>query len=294
MTQEKEEKENSRTWLESLGKALMGGPKNQEDLIDMMREAHQKNLLGQDVLTMIEGVLQVSELQIRDIMIPRPQIVFIPRDAELKQIYELVIDSAHSRFPVQDEETSRVVGILLAKDLLAYASNQEGNKFDVKDVMRHAIFVPESKRLNVMLQEFRATCNHMAVVVDEYGSVAGLVTIEDVLEQIVGEIEDEHDFEEEAFILKRNEREYNIKAITEIDEFNKYFDTDFSRDEVDTIGGLVVKNFGHVPERGESTQIDEFLFEVLRADNRRVHLLHVTILNKPIDTEDSQPIPPIT
>lgn len=287
MTQEKEERENSRTWLENLGKALMGGPKNQDDLVEVMREAHKKNLLGQDVLTMIEGVLQVSELQVRDIMIPRSQIVFIPRDAAPKQIYALVIESAHSRFPVQDEESSRVVGILLAKDLLAYASNQEENKFDVKDVMRPVIFVPESKRLNVMLHEFRATRNHMAVVVDEYGSVAGLVTIEDVLEQIVGEIEDEHDFEEEAFILKRNEREYNIKALTEIDDFNEYFNTNFSRDEVDTIGGLVVKSFGHVPERGELTQIDQFQFEVLRADNRRVHLLHVTILDQSENTEDN-------
>jgi magnesium and cobalt transporter len=189
-----------------------------------------------------------------------------------------VTESAHSRFPVQDEETSQVAGILLAKDLLNYVVTNKDEKFDVKDVMRPAIFVPESKRLNVMLHEFRANRNHMAIVIDEYGSVAGLITIEDVLEQIVGEIEDEHDFEEEAFILQRSEYEYNIKALTEIADFNERFETDYP-DDVDTVGGMVVKSFGHVPEHGEKTQIDGFLFEVLRADNRRVHLLRMTILD---------------
>ncbi|HIL94189.1 MAG TPA: CBS domain-containing protein, partial [Cycloclasticus sp.] len=203
--------------------------------------------------------------------------VFIPREASLDDIYPLVIDSAHSRFPVQDEETSQVAGILLAKDLLSYAASGKTQKFDVRDVMRHAIFVPESKRLNVMLREFRANRNHMAIVIDEYGSVAGLITIEDVLEQIVGEIEDEHDFEEEAFILQRNDTEFNIKALTEIDDFNERFSTDYADDDVDTVGGMVVKSFGHVPAHGETTRIDGFLFEVLRADKRRVHLLRMTI-----------------
>jgi len=165
--------------------------------------------------------------------------------------------------------------------LLSYVVAAEDKKFDVKDVMRHAIFVPESKRLNVMLREFRANRNHMAIVIDEYGSVAGLITIEDVLEQIVGEIEDEHDFEEEAFILQRNETEFNIKALTEIDDFNERFGTNYSDDDVDTVGGMVVDSFGHVPEHGETTQIDNFLFEVLRADNRRVHLLRMTVLDSP-------------
>jgi len=285
MNEEKAETSEKRTWLERLGQALMGEPKDRDELVSLMRDAEKRELLGPDALAMIEGVLQVSELQVRNIMIPRSQIVFIPRDATIEETFSLVTDSAHSRFPVQDPETSQVVGILLAKDLLSYALSKGKKKWDVKDVMRTTIFVPESKRLNVMLHEFRATRNHMAVVVDEYGSVAGLVTIEDVLEQIVGEIEDEHDFEEEAFILKRNELEYNIKALTDIDDFNDYFKTSFEKNNVDTVGGLVVTSFGHVPARGEKTEIDGFLFEVLRADNRRVHLLHMTIIEK---TEDEQ------
>ena len=277
MTPSHVDKVENRSWIERLGQALMGEPKDREDLVQLMRDAEKRDLLGHDALAMIEGVLQVSELQVRDIMIPRSKIVFIPKDAELKDIFPRVTQSAHSRFPVQDEETSQVAGILLAKDLLSYVVAEQGPKFDVKDVMRQAIFVPESKRLNVMLHEFRANRNHMAIVIDEYGSVAGLITIEDVLEQIVGEIEDEHDFEEEAFILQRSEREYNIKALTDIDDFNERFETNFSGDEVDTVGGLVVKSFGHVPQHGEKTQIDKFLFEVLRADKRRVHLLKMTI-----------------
>ena len=283
MNQPLNDKVESKSWIERLGQALMGEPKDREDLVNLIRDAEKRDLLGQDALAMIEGVLQVSELQVRDIMIPRSQIVFISRDAELETIYPSVIDSSHSRFPVQDDETSQVVGILLAKDLLSYAVADPVQKFDVRDVIRPAIFVPESKRLNVMLHEFRANRNHMAIVIDEYGSVAGLITIEDVLEQIVGEIEDEHDFEEEAFILPRNENEYNIKALTEMADFNEYFNTNYSEDDVDTVGGLVIKSLGHVPERGESTQIDQFIFEVLRADNRRVHLLRMTKL---IEAED--------
>ncbi len=279
MSEQQSDKSGSRSWVERIGQALMGEPKDREELVTLMRDAEQRGLLGSDALTMIEGVMQVSELQVRDIMIPRSNIVFIPRDAGLEDIYPLVIESSHSRFPVHDEETSQVAGILLAKDLLSYATTKATKKFDVKDVMRPAIFVPESKRLNVMLHEFRANRNHMAIVIDEYGSVAGLITIEDVLEQIVGEIEDEHDFEEEAFILQRNGSEFNIKAPTEIDDFNERFKTNYSDDDVDTVGGMVVKSFGHVPEHGETTQIDQFLFEVLRADKRRVHLLRMTIVD---------------
>lgn len=284
MSQTQEPKENNRTWIERLGQVLMGEPKDREELVQFMRDAEKRQLLGHDALAMIEGVLQVSELQVRDIMIPRSQIVFISKEAGLKDIYPCVIDSSHSRFPVQDPETSQVAGILLAKDLLSYAISEKELKFDVRDVMRPAIFVPESKRLNVMLHEFRSNRNHMAIVIDEYGSVAGLITIEDVLEQIVGEIEDEHDFEEEAFILQRSEFQYNIKALTDIDDFNARFGTKYSDDEFDTVAGLVIKSFGHVPDSGETTQIDQFLFEVLRADNRRVHLLRMTIV-KAIDED---------
>jgi len=283
MTQHNDDKDNQRSWKERIGQALMGEPQDREELVQVMRDAEKRNLLGPDALAMIEGVLQVSELQVRDIMIPRSQIVFISKEADLKDIYPCVIESSHSRFPVQDPETSKVAGILLAKDLLSYAIGDDSQKFDVKDVMRPAIFVPESKRLNVMLHEFRANRNHMAIVVDEYGSVGGLITIEDVLEQIVGEIEDEHDFEEEAFILQRNDHEYNIKALTDIDDFNEYFGTSYADDDFDTVAGLVIKSFGHVPESGETIQIDNFLFEVLRADNRRVHLLRMTLVNT---TED--------
>jgi len=286
MMQSQDGKESNRSWIERLGQALMGEPKDRDELVQLMRDAEKRHLLGHDALAMIEGVLQVSELQVRDIMIPRSQIVFISKDAVLKDIYPCVIESSHSRFPVQDPETSQVAGILLAKDLLSYAISEEAQKFDVKDVMRPAIFVPESKRLNVMLHEFRANRNHMAVVIDEYGSVAGLITIEDVLEQIVGEIEDEHDFEEEAFILKRNECEYNIKALTEMDDFNEYFGTEYSDAEFDTVGGFVIKSFGHMPASGETTQIDGFLFEVLRADNRRVHLLRMT----KVDSSKEEPL----
>ncbi|MEY8241229.1 MAG: transporter associated domain-containing protein [Cycloclasticus sp.] len=278
MNQAQTDKAPNRSWIERLGQALMGEPKGREDLVQLMRDAEQRQLLGPDALAMIEGVLQVSELQVRDIMIPRSQIVFIPKEASLPEIYPLVVESAHSRFPVQDEETSQVVGILLAKDLLSYAAFDQRESFDLRDVMRPAIFVPESKRLNVMLHEFRANRQHMAVVIDEYGSVAGLITIEDVLEQIVGEIEDEHDFEEEAFIFQRSEHEYNIKALTELSDFNEHFATDYCDDDIDTVAGLVIKSFGHVPERGERTQIDGFLFEVLRADHRRVHLLRMTVV----------------
>ncbi|PHS73734.1 MAG: magnesium/cobalt efflux protein [Cycloclasticus sp.] len=280
MSQAQGDKGNNRTWIERLGHALIGEPQDREDLVQLMRDAEKRQLLGQDALAMIEGVLQVSELQVRDIMIPRSQIVFIFKDADLKDIYPCVIESSHSRFPVQDPETSQVAGILLAKDLLSYAISEKELKFDVRDVMRPAIFVPESKRLNIMLHEFRANRNHMAIVIDEYGSVAGLITIEDVLEQIVGEIEDEHDFEEEAFILQRSEHEYNIKALTDIDDFNAHFNTHYSSDEFDTVAGLVIKSFGHVPQSGETTQMDQFIFEVLRADNRRVHLLRMKIVAK--------------
>lgn len=276
-----EDASESKSWIDRISQVFNSEPQDLDALLEIIRESEKRGLIAGDALSMIEGVLQVAELQVRDIMIPRTKMVAISRDAQLEDIYPQVIDSAHSRFPVIDDETGKVVGILLAKDLLPYAIEEEKPKFDVRDVMRPPTFVPESKRLNVLLREFRGSRNHMAVIVDEYGAVAGLVTIEDVLEQIVGEIEDEHDFEEEAFILKRSETEYNIKAITDIDDFNDYFETQFSDEEVETIGGLVVQKLGHVPERGEKAVLGGFEFEVLRADTRRVHLLRMRILNDP-------------
>ena len=267
---------SSRSWLERLSFALLGEPKDREQLVELIRDAQQRELLDPEALTMIEGVLQVAEMQVRDIMVPRAQMAVVERDAALDKILPVVIESAHSRFPVIGDNRDEVVGILLAKDLLAYYGQDNGKAFNVRDILRPAVFIPESKRLNVLLKEFRASRNHMAIVVDEYGGVAGLVTIEDVLEQIVGEIVDEHDIEEDAYIKKHNDNVYAVKALTPIEEFNHYFSSDLSDDEFDTIGGLVMHRFGRLPRRGEVISIDRFRFKVLSADSRRIHLLQVT------------------
>ena len=267
---------SSRSWLERLSFALLGEPKDREQLVELLRDAQQRELLDPEALTMIEGVLQVAEMQVRDIMVPRAQMAVVERDATLDKILPTVIESAHSRFPVIGDNRDEVVGILLAKDLLAYYGQDNAKNFNVRDILRPAVFIPESKRLNVLLKEFRASRNHMAIVVDEYGGVAGLVTIEDVLEQIVGEIIDEHDIEEDAYIMKHNDNVYAVKALTPIEEFNHYFFAEFSDDEFDTIGGLVMHRFGRLPRRGEVISIDRFRFKVLNADSRRIHLLQVT------------------
>lgn len=267
-----------KTWIDKINHFLTGDIKDQTDLLEVLREAQKKHLLDNDALSMIEGVLQVSEMRARDIMIPRVQMVVLPKDAELETVYPLVTESAHSRFPVIGEDRSEVVGILLAKDLLAQSII--GKPKVVQDIMRQAQFIPESKRLNVLLKEFRTNRNHMAIVVDEYGSAAGLVTIEDVLEQIVGEIEDEHDLEEEEYIFRRNETEYTLKALTPIEEFNDYFSVNFADDEFDTIGGMIVHELEHMPKKGEKIVVGGFRFEVLRADTRRVHLVKLKIHQK--------------
>ena len=254
----------------------MGEPKDREQLVELLRDAQQRDLLDPDALAMIEGVLQVAEMQVRDIMIPRAQMTVVERDASLDKILPVIIESAHSRFPVIGDNRDEVVGILLAKDLLAYSGPDGAKNFSVRDILRPAVFIPESKRLNVLLKEFRASRNHMAIVVDEYGGVAGLVTIEDVLEQIVGEIVDEHDIEEDAYIKKHNDNVYAVKALTPIEEFNDYFYSKFSDEEFDTIGGLVMQRFGRLPRRGEVITIDRFRFKVLNADSRRIHLMQVT------------------
>ena len=267
---------SSRSWLERLSFALLGEPKDREQLVELLRDAQQRELLDPEALTMIEGVLQVAEMQVRDIMVPRAQMAVVERDAALDNILPVVIESAHSRFPVIGDNRDEVVGILLAKDLLAYYGQDNAKNFNVRDILRPAVFIPESKRLNVLLKEFRASRNHMAIVVDEYGGVAGLVTIEDVLEQIVGEIVDEHDIEEDAYIKKHNDNVFAVKALTPIEEFNHYFFAEFSDDEFDTIGGLVMNRFGRLPRRGEVISIDRFRFKILNADSRRIHLLQVT------------------
>lgn len=267
-------------WLDKLKNLFNREPQNREDLLDALQLARDQSLIDMDAQAMIEGVLAVSDLRVRDIMIPRAEMAVIGRDDTLAQVLPVVIDSAHSRFPVIGEDRAEVVGIMLAKDLLQYCG-ENAKKFNIRDVVRKAVFVPESKRLNVLLKEFRTNRNHMAVVIDEYGTAAGLVTIEDVLEQIVGEIEDEHDFDDDVMILQRSEHEYTLKAQLDIDDFNERFDTDFSDDEFDTIGGIVTKAFGHLPKSGETVMIDRFEFRVIRADSRKIRLLAVRLEQEP-------------
>ncbi|MGZ4969105.1 MAG: HlyC/CorC family transporter [Methylobacter sp.] len=266
-----------KSWVDKISHLLTGEPQDLEDLLEILREAREKRLLDTDALSMIEGVLQVSQMRVRDIMIPRIQMVVVPKDAELETIMPLVTEFGHSRYPVIDGDRSKVVGVLLAKDLLARIL--ENKTLKVHEIMRSSCVVPESKRLNVLLKELRTNGNHMAIVVDEYGQSAGLVTIEDVLEQIVGEIEDEHDdHEDEGYIFQRSSNEYMIKALTPMDEFDEYFSTNLATDEYDTIGGFIVSQLEHMPKKGESLVVDSMKFEVIRADSRRVHLLKLKII----------------
>ncbi|VAX11735.1 Magnesium and cobalt efflux protein CorC [hydrothermal vent metagenome] len=262
-------------WKILLGKWLQGEIFTREQLQQSLREAQKNNLIDVDGLVMIEGVMQVSEMPVREVMVPRSQMTVIERDAAADELLETVIESAHSRFPVVGESKDEVIGVLLAKDLLPQlVKRTEDLHFNIRDMLRPAVIIPESKRLNVLLKEFRANRNHMAIVVDEYGGVAGLVTIEDVLEQIVGEIEDEHDVEEESYIFEHPNM-ITVKAITPIDAFNEYFHTSYRDEEFDTIGGLVTKTLGHLPKRGEQLQMKGVHFRVLGASSRRVHLLEV-------------------
>ncbi len=269
------------TLLERLSTFLLREPEDREQLITLLHSAHEKNLLDADGLAMIEGVLQVSEMQARDIMVPRAQMDVIDVNDSPDRFIPLVIETAHSRFPVIGEGKDDVIGILLAKDLLRYYAGEE--EFNVRDMLRPAVFIPESKPLNVLLKEFRKNRNHIAIVVDEYGGVAGLITIEDVLEQIVGDIEDEYDFDEaEDNIVQEKRGVYRVKALTEIADFNAAFGTAFSDAEFDTVGGLLLKRFGRVPKRGEQLLVDQLNFRVLRADSRRIYLLQVAKkLDKP-------------
>lgn len=279
MSDDKDNAGSNRNWLERLLQTLTGEPATRADLIEMLRDAEDRNLVDPDALGMIEGVLQVAELQVRDIMVPRAQMVVVEEEQPPEAWIGQVVTCGHSRFPVIGDGRDDVQGILLAKDLLAHFATPDAGPFDISDVMRRVVFVPESKRLNVLLREFRASRNHMAIVVDEYGGVCGLVTIEDVLEQIVGEIDDEHDVDEESYIKERQPGEFLVKALTPIEDFNESFETTFSDEEFDTIGGLVVRSFGEFPGRGDVTRVDGLEFEVLRADKRRVHLLRVRRLD---------------
>ncbi len=265
---------NSRpSLLERLSALLTRAPEDREQLLELLHTAFERSLLDADALSIIEGALAVSDIQVREIMVPRAQVDVIDINDTPEKIAEFVIDTAHSRFPAIGENRDDVIGILLAKDLLRYFA---GKEFDLRDTLRPAVFIPESKRLNVLLREFRVSRNHMAIVVDEYGGVAGLVTIEDVLEQIVGDIEDEYDFDEDADnIVLDNSGRYRVKATTQIADFNSAFGSDFSDEEFDTLGGLVIHHLGRLPKRGETVQLGGLRIQVLRADSRRVHTLLV-------------------
>jgi magnesium and cobalt transporter len=262
-------------WLKRLTQGLAPEPQDRQELLTVLRDAGERGLVDSDALSMIEGVLEVSDLQVRDIMVPRAQMVFIRRDERAASILPVVIESGHSRFPVMDEDRDDIVGILLAKDLLRLTAEKR-ERFDIREYMRPALFVPESKRLDVLLREFRRNRNHMALVVDEYGGVSGLVTIEDVIEQIVGEIDDEFDVEDDHNIRRDAERQFTVRGVTRIAEFNEYFGARLSEEEgFDTVAGLLMKQLGHLPRRGESATIDGFEFRVLRADRRRIEALRV-------------------
>lgn len=269
----------SRSWLERITNMIAREPQDREQLMNILRDAEDRDVLSADTLSMMERILHVSEMQVREVMIPKSQMVFIEKDATFEEILPLVIESGHSRFPVFDGKD--IVGILLAKDLLKFSFNHDVTQFDINKIIRNPVLTPQSKRLDILLREFRVNRNHIAIVIDEYGHVAGLVTIEDILEQIVGEIEDEYDIDEDDIHIKKHpDGSYIVKAQTPIDEFNDYFRTQFDDEEFDTIGGIVLKQFGHLPTRGEVVKIENHRFKVLQSDNRRIYLLEVKAIAK--------------
>ena len=266
---------SSMSWIRKLGRALSGEAEDRDDLVELMRQALQRGLIDADALQMLEGVLGVADLQVRDIMVPRAQMVSVRRDDPPQKLLPVIVESGHSRYPVIDDDRDDVVGILLAKDVLRiYAAGRE-DEFDIRECMRPAVVVPESKRVNVLLKEFRRNRNHMAIVVDEYGGVAGLVTIEDAIEQIVGEIDDEFDVDDDQNIRQEGERQFVVRGATPITEINEFFGTELPDAEFDTVAGLVMQQLGHMPRRGESVLVGGLEMRVLRADRRRVDALKV-------------------
>ncbi len=286
MNDDTQQPTEQRGWLERLSQALLREPQDRAQLLELLRDATTRAVLDADALAMIEGVLAVSVIQVRDIMIPRAQMVVINEDASLADILAITTESGHSRFPVIGDNHDEVIGILLAKDLLKYTRAPQP-EFFLHDLLRPSLLIPESKRLDKLLQDFRRNRQHMAIIVDEYGGVSGLVTIEDVLEQIVGDIEDEYDIEEDGYIKKQTNNLYTIKALMPIEEFNQYFSATLEEDDFDTVGGLVLNAFGHMPKHGEAVSINQYLFKVLQADNRRLHLLQLSLL-EPIDSDNTQ------
>jgi magnesium and cobalt transporter len=275
-------------WLKRLTQTF-AVPQDRAELLGVLRDAGERGLVDTEALTMLEGVLEVSDLQVRDIMIPRAQMVYLRRDDSSATIMPVVVESGHSRFPVMDADRDDIVGILLAKDLLRLCISTAEERFDIREYMRPAVFVPESKRLNVLLKDFRRNRNHMALVVDEYGGVSGLVTIEDVIEQIIGEIDDEFDVEDDQNIRREADRQYTVRGVTRIDEFNEYFGSSLSEEEgFDTVAGLLMKQLGRLPRRGEAANIDGFEFRVARADRRRIDALRVVPPRDVVPTDERQ------
>lgn len=275
-----EDNDPQPSWLERLSHALLREPHDRKELVELLHDAKNRHLLDADALTMIEGVLNVSEMKVRDVMIPRPQMVVVAEDLEPNKAVPTIVKSAHSRFPVVDSGNNQVNGILLAKDLLKFTTENKPN-LKVRDLIRPATFIPESKRLDVLLKEFRLNRNHMAIVVDEYGGVAGLVTIEDVLEQIVGDIVDETDSaEEEPNIKQISNLEYSVKALTPIEEFNEYFNTEYNHEDFDTVGGLILHKISHLPKSGETAEFDDFKITIIEAQSRGIKLIKVKRLLK--------------
>ncbi len=268
----------SRSWLEKLGQAFSGSePRNRTELLEIVREAVHREILDADTLRMIEGALEVSEMQVRDAMIPRGQMVVVSGQMSLNEVLPVIVESGHSRFPVIKDDRDEVIGILLAKDLLRLFVEGSTEDFALDKLVRPAVFIPESKHLNMLLKDFRSSRNHMAIVVDEYGGVAGLITIEDVLEEIVGQIDDEHDSEEDELISAHDGHRYTISALTPIEDFNQHFGTEYSDEEFDTIGGLVTGKLGRLAEVGETIKLGDLEFEVQRADSRRLLTLGLTL-----------------
>lgn len=269
---------STKSWIDKIKLSFSGEPKSKEDLVEVITEAEQREVIDPQTREMIEGVISVNDMRVRDIMIPRTQMTTIDINQSVEEFLPIMLESAHSRFPVISEDKDHIEGILLAKDLLAYMFNTE-KEFNLRNVLRQAVIVPESKRVDVLLKEFRQQRYHMAIVVDEYGGVSGLVTIEDILELIVGEIEDEYDTEEDGTddIRPLNKYTYSVKALTPVDEFNEFFETSFSEEEADTIGGIVLKAFGHMPSTNDEISIGELHFKITHSDKRRLVQLKVTI-----------------
>ncbi len=297
MSTKNKEKEKDRDtgasgrWLRKLSRKLGGEAQDRGEVIEYLREATLREVIEGDALAMLEGVLGVADIQVRDIMVPRAQMTVLNGDDDSDTLLKTVVESGHSRFPVMDEDREKIIGVLLAKDLLRLQLATEDAPFDIKEFLRPAVFVPESKRLNVLLREMRRSRVHMAIVADEYGGIAGLVTIEDVIEQIVGDIDDEHDIDEDVNVRKDGERTYILRGQTPIDEFNEYFQTELSDDEFDTVAGLIMKQLGRLPRRGETLQLGEFEVKVLRFDRRRIETLRLVSPRDIVPPED-RPLTP--